>query len=49
MEAGKLDLNHSELRSDKGFMVNVTQAYPGMKPYLKVVAMRKVGNCHQEL
>ncbi len=30
-----MDLNHAELRSDKGFMVHVTQAYPGMKPYLK--------------
>ena len=35
VEAGKLDLNHTELRSDKGFMDHVTQAYPGMKPYLK--------------
>ena len=35
VEAGELDLNHSELRSDKGFMVHVTQAYPGMKLYLK--------------
>ena len=35
VEAGELDLNHSELRSDKDFMVHATQAYPGMKPYLK--------------
>ena len=35
VEAGELDLNHSELRSDKGFMVHVTQTYPGMTPYLK--------------
>ena len=35
LESGDVDLNHTELRSDKGFMVHVTQAYPGMKPYLK--------------
>jgi hypothetical protein len=29
------DLDFKRLRSDRGFMVYVTQAYPGMKPYLK--------------
>ena len=35
LQAGELELDHTELRSDKGFMVHVTQAYPGMKPYMK--------------
>ena len=35
LEASELDLDHTELRSDKGFMVHVTQAYPSMKPYMK--------------
>ncbi len=32
---GDTDLDFKRLRSDRGFMVYVTQAYPGMKPYLK--------------
>jgi hypothetical protein len=32
---GKTELEFERLRSDQGFLVYVTQAYPGMKPYLK--------------
>ena len=32
---GDTDLDFKHLHSDRGFMVYVTQAYPGMKPYLK--------------
>ena len=32
---GHTSLDFKRLRSDRGFMVYVTQAYPGMKPYLK--------------
>ena len=32
---GDTDLDFKRLCSDRGFMVYVTQAYPGMKPYLK--------------
>jgi hypothetical protein len=32
---GHIELDFKRLRSDRGFMVYVTQAYPGMKPYLK--------------
>jgi hypothetical protein len=32
---GNTDLDFKRLRSDRGFIVYVTQAYPGMKPYLK--------------
>ena len=32
---GHTALDFKQLRSDRGFMVYVTQAYPGMKPYLK--------------
>jgi hypothetical protein len=32
---GKTSLDFKQLRSDRGFMVYVTQAYPGLKPYLK--------------
>ena len=35
LEKGDTDLDFKRLRSDRGFMVYVTQAYPGMKPYLK--------------
>jgi len=35
LEMGDTDLDFKRLRSDRGFMVYVTQAYPGMKPYLK--------------
>ena len=35
LEAGRTDLDFKKLRSDRGFLVYVTQAYPGMKPYLK--------------
>ena len=35
LDAGELELDHTELRSDKGFMVYVTQSYPAMKPYMK--------------
>jgi hypothetical protein len=35
LEQGSTKLNYKELQSDRGFMVYVTQAYPGMKPYLK--------------
>ncbi len=31
---GKTELDFKQLRSDQGFMVYVTQAYPGLKPYL---------------
>jgi len=30
-----IDLDFKQLRLDWGFMVNVAQASPGMKPYLK--------------
>ena len=32
---GKEKLDHKELLSDRGFLVYVTRAYPGMVPYLK--------------
>jgi hypothetical protein len=32
---GDTDLDFKRLRFDRGFMVYVTQAYPGMKPYVK--------------
>ncbi len=35
LEQGETNLDFKQLRSDRGFMVYVTQAYPGMKPYLK--------------
>ncbi len=35
LERGETNLDFKPLRSDRGFMVYVTQAYPGMKPYLK--------------
>ena len=35
LEAGRTNLDFKRLRSDRGFLVYVTQAYPGMKPYLK--------------
>ena len=35
VQSGDGNLDHTSLRSDKGFMVHVTQAYPSMKPYLK--------------
>ncbi len=31
----KMELDFKQLRLDWGFMVYVTQAYPGLKPYLK--------------
>ena len=33
--AGNEELDHKELLSDRGFLVYVTRAYPGMVPYLK--------------
>ncbi len=35
LERGETNLDSMHLRSDCGFMVYMTQAYPGMKPYLK--------------
>ena len=35
LNQGKMELNFKQLRSDLSFMVYVTQAYPGLKPYLK--------------
>jgi hypothetical protein len=35
VEAGATMLNHKELLTDRGFMVDVTRSYPGMVPYLK--------------
>jgi hypothetical protein len=35
VSGGQNQLDFKRLRSDRGFMVYVTQAYPGMKPYLK--------------
>ena len=35
LENSDKDLDFKRLCSDRGFMVYVTQAYPGMKPYLK--------------
>jgi hypothetical protein len=32
---GQTELDFKKLRSDRGFMVYVTQAYPSLKPYLK--------------
>jgi hypothetical protein len=32
---GQTEMNFKQLRSDRGFLVYVTQAYPAMKPYLK--------------
>jgi hypothetical protein len=33
--SGEEELNHKDLLSDRGFLVYVTRAYPGMVPYLK--------------
>ena len=35
LKAGRNQLDFKKLQSDRGFLVYVTQAYPGMKPYLK--------------
>ena len=35
LNEGTVELNFKRLRSDRGFLVYVTQAYPAMKPYLK--------------
>jgi hypothetical protein len=35
LRAGRTQLDFKKLQSDRGFLVYVTQAYPGMKPYLK--------------
>ncbi len=35
LEQGETNLDFKQLRSDRGFMVYMTQAYPGMKSYLK--------------
>ncbi|KAL3792549.1 LOW QUALITY PROTEIN: hypothetical protein ACHAW5_007065 [Stephanodiscus triporus] len=35
LDQGTSELGYKHLLSDRGFMVNVTQAYPGIKPYLK--------------
>jgi hypothetical protein len=35
LDQEKTSLDFKQLRSDHGFMVYMTQAYPGMKPYLK--------------
>jgi hypothetical protein len=35
LEKGETYLDFKRFGSDRGFMVYVTQAYPGMKPYLK--------------
>ena len=35
LEEGVRELDHSELMSDRGFLVYACQAYPGLKPYLK--------------
>ena len=35
VEEGEWELDHNELRSDRGFLVYACQAYPGLKPYLK--------------
>ncbi len=35
LEQGEMNLDFKQLQSDRGFMVYVTQAYPGIKPYLK--------------
>ena len=35
LKAGRVDLDFKKLQSDRGFLVYVTQAFPGMKPYLK--------------
>ncbi len=35
LERGETNLDFKHLRSNRGFIVYVTQAYPGMKPYLK--------------
>jgi len=35
LDQGMSELGYKRLLSDRGFMVYVTQAYPGMKPYLK--------------
>ena len=32
LKAGKVDLDFKKLQSDRGFLVYVTQAFPGMKP-----------------
>ena len=35
LENNNIELDHKALRSDRGFLVYVTQAYPSMVPYLK--------------
>jgi hypothetical protein len=35
LRAGRTQLDLKKLQSDRGFLVYVMQAYPGMKPYLK--------------
>ncbi len=35
VSGGNMDLAFKRLQSDWGFLICVTQAYPGMKPYLK--------------
>ncbi len=35
LNGGETKLDYKKLLSDRGFTVYVTQAYPGMKPYLK--------------
>jgi hypothetical protein len=35
LKAGRVDLDFKKLQSDRGFLVYVTQAFPGMKPDLK--------------
>lgn len=35
LEGGDTEQDHSELMSDRGFLVHVTRAYPAMVPYMK--------------
>ena len=35
LERGDQELDHTELRSDRGFLVYACQAYPSLRPYLK--------------
>ena len=35
LNTGRNNLDFKRLQSDRGFLVYVTQTYPGMKPYLK--------------
>ena len=35
LKAGKTELAHKELLSDRGFLVYMTRTYPAMVPYLK--------------